>query len=89
MLAILAMLAVLRVAAGGCAPLFPCVARRSLGTARSGRESRCADRTGKRDCDMLAWAAAVRSGLRQTAAAGVQLRVCRLQRLGLRSRAAW
>ena len=50
MLAILAMLArydALRVAAGGSAPPFPSVARRGLGGARSGRESRRADRTGK------------------------------------------
>ena len=52
MLAILAMLArydALRVAPGGSAPPFPSVARRGLGGARSGRESRLADRTGKRD----------------------------------------
>ena len=51
MLAILAMLArsdALRVAPGGSAPLFPSVARRGLGVTRSGRESRRADRTGKR-----------------------------------------
>ena len=51
-LAILAMLAhqgALRVAPGGSAPPFPSVARRGLGGARSGRESRLADRTGKRD----------------------------------------
>ena len=50
MLAILAMLArydALRVAPGGSAPPFPSVARRGLGGARSGRESRLADRTGK------------------------------------------
>ena len=51
MLAILAMLArkvALRVAPGGSAPLFPSAARRGFGGARSGRESRLADRTGKR-----------------------------------------
>ena len=51
MLAILAMLArkgALRVAPGGSAPPFPFVARRGSGCARSGRESRFADRTGKR-----------------------------------------
>ena len=51
MLAILAMLArkgALRVAPGGSAPLFPFVVRRGPGGARSGRESRFADRTGKR-----------------------------------------
>ena len=47
MLAVLAMLAALRVAAGGCGLPFPCAARRGLGTVRSGRESRCPDRTGK------------------------------------------
>ena len=52
MLAILAMLArkgALRVAPGGSAPLFPFVVRRGSGGARSGQESRFADRTGKRD----------------------------------------
>jgi hypothetical protein len=51
-LASLAMLArkiALRVAPGGSAPLFPFAARRGFGGARSGRESRLADRTGKRD----------------------------------------
>jgi hypothetical protein len=50
-LAILAMLArksALRVAPGGSAPPIPSVARRGSGGARSGRESRLADRTGKR-----------------------------------------
>ena len=50
-LASLAMLArkdALRVAPGGSAPLFPSAARRGFGGARSGRESRLADRTGKR-----------------------------------------
>jgi hypothetical protein len=37
----------LRVAPGGSAPLFPSVTRRGSGGARSGRESRPADRTGK------------------------------------------
>src|SRR3954470_13121667 len=53
-LAILAMLVrqgALRVAPGGSAPPIPCVARRGVGVARSGRESRCADRTGKRMSD--------------------------------------
>src|SRR5208283_5121793 len=39
----------LRVAAGGSAPPISFVAPRGLGTARSGRESRLADRTGKQD----------------------------------------
>jgi hypothetical protein len=39
----------LRVAPGGSAPLIPSVARRGSGGARSGRESRLADRTGKPD----------------------------------------
>jgi hypothetical protein len=39
----------LRVAAGGSAPPVSFVARRGLGTARSGRESRLSDRTGKQD----------------------------------------
>ena len=50
MLAVLAMLApkaALRVAPGGSAPLFPSAPRRGLGIARSGRESRHADRTRK------------------------------------------
>src|SRR4029077_11254771 len=50
-LAILAMLArksALCVAPGGSAPPIPSVARRGSGGARSGRESRLADRTGKR-----------------------------------------
>src|ERR1700690_2153924 len=50
-LASLAMLArkiALRVAPGGSAPLFLSAARRGAGGARSGRESRLADRTGKR-----------------------------------------
>ena len=47
MLAILVMLAALRVTAGGSAPPISCVVRRGLGAARSGRESRLADRTGK------------------------------------------
>jgi hypothetical protein len=48
-LAILAMLARrLRVAPGGSAPPIPCVARRGHGGARSRRESRLSDRTGKR-----------------------------------------
>jgi hypothetical protein len=38
----------LRVAPGGSAPPIPCVARRGHGGARSGRESRLFDRTGKR-----------------------------------------
>src|ERR1700728_2316896 len=41
--------AALRVAAGGSAPPISCVALRGLGAARSGRESRLADRTGKQD----------------------------------------
>ena len=52
MLAILTMLVrqgALRVAPGGSAPPISFVARRGLGTARSGRESRLADRTGKLD----------------------------------------
>jgi hypothetical protein len=48
-LAILAMLASLRVAPGGSAPPNSFVALRGLGAARSGRESRFADRTGKQD----------------------------------------
>src|SRR4051812_39582079 len=36
-------------AARGSAPLISCVARRGLGAARSGRDSRLADRTGKLD----------------------------------------
>ena len=50
MLAVLAMLArgsALRVALGGSAPPNPSAARRGPGIARSGQESRCADRTGK------------------------------------------
>src|ERR1700712_1970536 len=39
----------LRVVPGGSAPPISCVARRGLGAARSGRESRLADRTGKLD----------------------------------------
>jgi hypothetical protein len=46
-LAILAMLAALRVAAGGSAPPIPSAARQGQGRARSGRESRPACRTGK------------------------------------------
>src|SRR4051794_20786566 len=42
------MLAMLRVAVGGCAPPIPYVARHGCGGIRSGRESRLADRTGKR-----------------------------------------
>src|SRR3954468_17241449 len=42
------MLALLRVAVGGCAPPIPCVARRGERVVRSGQESRPADRTGKR-----------------------------------------
>ena len=52
MLAILTMLVrqgALRVAPGGSAPPISFVARRGLGAARSGRESRLADRTGKLD----------------------------------------
>ena len=52
MLAVLAMLArrgALRVTAGGSAPLFPFVARHGLCRARSGREGRRADRTGRRE----------------------------------------
>src|SRR3954469_1048984 len=41
------MLAALRVAAGGSAPPIPSAARQGQGTARSGRESRPACRTGK------------------------------------------
>ena len=51
MLAVLAMLApkrALRVAAGGCAPLLPCVARRGRCDVRPGRESRRVSRTGRR-----------------------------------------
>ena len=47
MLASLAMLAALRVAAGGSAPPIPSAARQGQRTARSGRESRPARRTGK------------------------------------------
>ena len=39
----------LRVAAGGSAPPIPFVAPRGLDAARWGRESKCADRTGKPD----------------------------------------
>ena len=42
------MLALLRVAVGGCAPPIPSVARQGEGIVGSGRESRPADRTGKR-----------------------------------------
>lgn len=52
MLAILAMLVrqgALRVAPGGSAPPISFVARRGLGAARSGRKSRLADRTEKRN----------------------------------------
>jgi hypothetical protein len=42
-LAILATLAVLRVAPGGSAPPAPSAARRNGGVARSGREGKCAD----------------------------------------------
>src|SRR4051795_12295968 len=48
-LAIRAMLALLRVAVGGCAPPIPYVARQGECTFRSGRESRPIDRTGKRE----------------------------------------
>src|SRR5215216_2675330 len=44
-LASLAMLALRRVAAGGCAPSITAAARRGCGRARSGRESRVASRT--------------------------------------------
>jgi hypothetical protein len=47
-LAIRAMLALLCVAVGGCAPPIPCVARHGGVDVRSGGESRLADRTGKR-----------------------------------------
>ena len=50
MRAVLAMLAperALRVVPGGCAPLFPCVARHGWCIVRPGRESRHFDRTGK------------------------------------------
>jgi len=59
-LAILAMLArnsALRVAAGGSAPLNPLRCAPWLGSARSGRESRLADRTGKPVCGTLREAA--------------------------------
>src|SRR3954452_22632603 len=42
------MLALLRVAAGGCPPPIPSVARQGERMVRSGQESRPADRTGKR-----------------------------------------
>src|SRR3954468_12301054 len=48
-LAMLARQSALRVAPGDCAPPIPCVALRGLGAARSGRESRLADRTRKLD----------------------------------------
>jgi hypothetical protein len=38
-------------------------------------------------CDTAAWTTVLRSGLSVTAVTGVQFRVCRLQRRGLRSRA--
>src|SRR3712207_7789997 len=41
------MLALLRVAAAGCAPPIASAARRGRGLARSGRESRSVGRTGK------------------------------------------
>ena len=49
MLAMLVRQGALRVALGGCAPSISFVARRGLGAARSGRESRLAERTGKLD----------------------------------------
>jgi hypothetical protein len=48
-LAMLALQGALCVAPGGSAPPISFVARRGLGAARSGRESRLADRTGKLD----------------------------------------
>ena len=81
--------AALRVAAGGSAPLFSFVARHGLGAARSGRESRFSDRTGSWICEVAARATVSRSGLRVTAPTCVQLRVCPLQRCGLRWRASW
>jgi hypothetical protein len=58
-------------APGGSAPPIPSEARRGLGgAARSGRESRLADRTGKQDCEVVARTMLSRSGLRVTTPTG-------------------
>ena len=74
MLASLAMLlrqGALRVAAGGSAPPIPCVARRGLGAARSGRESSLPIEPESRICEVAARTMVSRSGLRVTAPIGV------------------
>ena len=88
MLAILAMLTALRVAPGGSAPLNPSAARR--GGALPGRDGEAGvpiELESWMD-EFAAWVMLSRSGLRVTAVIGVQFRVWRLQRLGLRSRAS-
>ena len=81
----LAMLAVLRVA-----PLLPSPPLRAVAGALPGRDGKAGAPIEPESwiCDTAAWTTTVlRSGLSVTAVTGVQFRVCRLQRRGLRSRA--
>ena len=98
MLAILAMLArkgALRVAAGGSAPLVCFAAQapplRAVAWTLPGRDRKAGAPIELESwlCDKATWITESRSGLSVTAATGVQLRVCRVQRPGLRWRACW
>ena len=87
MLAILTMLTSLRVAPGGSAPPISSAALRD--EASPGRDGKAGVPIEQESwiCDVAAWTSVSRSGLSVTAVTGAQFRVCRLQRLGLRSRA--
>ena len=89
MLASLAMLAELRVAAGGSAPPIPSAARRGEALPGRGRKAGVPIEPESWIGEVAVWTMLSRSGLGVTAVIGVQFRVCRLQRLGLRSRASW
>ena len=89
MLAILTMLTSLRVAPGGSAPPIPSAALHD--EASPGRDGKAGVPIEPESWigEVAVWTMLSRSGLGVTAVIGVQFRVCRLQRLGLRSRASW
>ena len=93
MLASLAMLALDRARCAwlGVAPLLPSPSLRAVAWALPGRDGKadCPIEPESRICDVAAWTTVLRSGLSVTTPTGVQLRVCPLQRCGLRVRASW
>ena len=88
-LTILAMLAALRVAAGGSAPPITFVARRGMSIPGRDGEAGLPIEPRSRVDDVNEGTKLSRSGLSVTSEMGVQLRVCPLQRRGFLSRARW